>query len=111
MFKLFKLLYRVHKRRLLSIKTNLLIGRSDNHRKANIHIFNNESWQSLDLIRVHYNYVNDTNNKVAILKPTIDTRDGKHIKSRNGSHVPVTFSIKKEDRIMDMIRSFDFDVC
>ena len=30
MFKLFKLLYRVHKTRLLSIKTNLLIRRENN---------------------------------------------------------------------------------
>ena len=66
--------------------------------------------KSLDLIRVHYNYSNDTNNKVAIIKPTLDTRDGKYVKSRNGSHVPVTFSIKKEDRVMDMIRRFDFDI-
>ena len=66
--------------------------------------------KSLDLIIVHYNYSQDTDKKVAIIKPTLDSRDGGFVKSRNGNHIPVTFRFKKEDRITDKIEVFDFDV-
>ena len=56
--------------------------------------------KSLDLIRVHYNYSQDTDKKVAIIKPTLDSRDGGFVKSRNGSHIPVTFRFRKEDRMI-----------
>ena len=66
--------------------------------------------KSLDLIRVHYNYTNDTKVKIAVLKPETDTRDSGFIRSRTGSEVPVTFTIKKDEKISKLKGIFDYDV-
>lgn len=66
--------------------------------------------KSLDLIRVHYNYANDTKVKIAVLKPETDTRDSGFIRSRTGSEVPVTFTIKKDEKISKLKSIFDYDV-
>ena len=58
--------------------------------------------KTLDLIRVHYNYSNDTNVVVKVLKPTIDTRD--HcVRSRNGSEIPVDINLAKTQNVLDAL--------
>lgn len=60
------------------------------------------SGKTMDLIIKAYNYT-ETNQKVIVMKPMIDTKGENKIVSRTGLSREVDYLIKKEDSIIDLL--------
>lgn len=61
------------------------------------------SGKSTDLIRTVYNY-EENNFKVLVLKPSVDTKGGKNIKSRIGIERKADYLINNTDNILDILK-------
>ena len=61
------------------------------------------SGKTLDLIKCAYNY-DETNQKILIMKPMIDTKGDNKIVSRTGLERNVDYLIKKDDSIIQLLK-------
>ena len=61
------------------------------------------SGKTLDLIKCAYNY-DETNQKILVMKPMIDTKGDNKIVSRTGLERNVDYLIKKDDSIIQLLK-------